>query len=432
MTDNFNIEGTIVLQRNLDEKKKLVLNRGGARSSKSYSISQTLCLKFRNERKKKILVIRKTHKSLTISTQPVIEKILADWDMLKYCRVNKSQGSIWFRSNFMHFSGLDDPEKMKSTDWNYIFVEEANEFTYDDIVMLELRLSAPTVSSQPNQMFLAFNPMDDNLYTKQLETRDDCEVIISSYKDNLYLSEDYITSIERLKDADSYLWKIYGCGEYATPQGVVHSNWLIDDQTYTAQYAKWYAVDFGTNEPAVLTEFLQLSQTDIRANALLYRTGLNHRELIAAIKGEIGNHNHLPIYCDSAEPDRIDEMRQAGLNAIKATKRVKDGIDYVNRYRLHIPSACVDGIKELKSFCYKKDRNGKLTDEVVEYNDHFVSTLRYGIHTHLFSNIKPAETSIQDLMKHDKQAAKKYNLIIRANQNDYSRMIEPRRESVLK
>ena len=36
----------------------------------------------------------------------------------------------------MLFTSIDDPEKIKSTEWNYIWMEEANEFSWNDFIIL--------------------------------------------------------------------------------------------------------------------------------------------------------------------------------------------------------------------------------------------------------------------------------------------------------
>ena len=118
---------------------QIVVNRGGARSSKSYSIAQLLSLKFLQEKSKKILILRKTLPSLRITVLPVMKEIWQGLEVNQYIKEEKVPLDYHFANNWIHFGSLDDPEKIKSSDWNYIWIEEANEFTYEDFVTLKLR-----------------------------------------------------------------------------------------------------------------------------------------------------------------------------------------------------------------------------------------------------------------------------------------------------
>ena len=90
----------------------------------------------------------------------------------------------------------------QSTDWNTIFVEEASEFDIDDYRQLKLRLSSPTYGSYRNHMFLSFNPQDENSWLKTDvidNASEDLTEIVSNYRMNPFLSDDYRRTIEALK-----------------------------------------------------------------------------------------------------------------------------------------------------------------------------------------------------------------------------------------
>jgi len=59
------------------------------------------------------------------------------------------------------------------------------------------------------------------------------------------------------------------------------------------------------------------------------------------------------IYCDSAEPNRIQEINNAGFNAIPADKSVKDGIDFIKSKKLFIDEKSTNLISEIRGYSYK-------------------------------------------------------------------------------
>ncbi len=64
-------------------------------------------------------------------------------------------------------------------------------------------------------------------------------------------------------------------------------------------------------------------------------------------------------------------------------KKVSDGIDAVKRYRLHIHPDSVHLIDEIRSYSWREDRNGRILDEPIKFNDDCVDSLRYAVFSHI-------------------------------------------------
>lgn len=86
---------------------------------------------------------------------------------------------------------------------------------------------------------------------------------------------------------------------------------------------------------------------------------------------------HEPVYCDSAEPDRIKDLQRAGIKALPADKNVKDGIDFIKSRKLFIHSASANLLKEIKSYKYATKQAG-ITEVPLKLNDHAMDAGRYG------------------------------------------------------
>ena len=137
---------TRIFRRNDKTQATTVINRGGARSTKSYSLCQLFTfkrlLKLKNY---KALIIRKTRHALKLSTYLTFIEILKQSDVYNINDDNKSD--LIYRipelNNMIRFTGMDDIGKIKSTEWNDVWMEEANEFSKDDYIFLKTRLNAP-------------------------------------------------------------------------------------------------------------------------------------------------------------------------------------------------------------------------------------------------------------------------------------------------
>lgn len=269
----------------------------------------------------------------------------------------------------------------QSTEFNYVFMEEANEFSLLDFRILSMRMSGPTTEDQPNRMYLSLNPSDEFSWINQkLIHQADVEIIHSTYKDNPFLSDQYVKIIEDLKDIDPTLYKIYGLGQWAQIANKIYSNYIIESKYPDAFDDEFYGVDFGYN---VQTAVVHIGMKDGEAYVIemLYQTKLTNEDLIEKLK-TMNIKKYVSIYADSAEPARIEEICRAGFNCLPAIKKVDDGIDTVKRYRLHLREQDEFVLKEIRSYKWKEDKNGNVLDEPVKFNDHLMDSIRYALHTH--------------------------------------------------
>ncbi len=373
---------TSIFDRNARATAPIIVNVGGARSSKSYSIIQLLVQKFISEDHKEILIARKTLPSLRITAYKTFIQLLEDYGFYPRCIHNKTNLTIKYRNSTVYFLSIDDPEKIKSTEFNYAFLEEANEFTYKDFMILKMRMSAPTPATQPNRIFIALNPSEEFSWINQkLVHWDGVQVIKSTYHDNPFLSTEYTNSLEDLKEIDPELYKIYALGEYAALSNIIYRNYQIDQVFPDAFSDAFFGLDFGFNHPTALVH-IQTKGDELYLEEKIYQTHLTNRDLID-LMNELRIPKKVPIYADNAEPARIEEIYKAGYNVHPAEKSVADGIDQVKRFKLHIHKDSANLVKEFKTYKWREDKNGNILDEPVKFADDGMDATRYGIYTHL-------------------------------------------------
>lgn len=380
------IQITRLFVENRDCPERIVVNRGGARSSKSYSIIQLLVDRFFTIPGRQILIARKTSPALRRSSYRDVIRYLKKLDVYDLVREEKSLLALHFNDSMIQFIGLDDPEKIKSTGWNDIFMEEANEFDYEDFVVLSTRMSEQDTGIK-NKLFMAFNPIDSFHWIKDrlIDTKNpDVREIHSSYRDNPFLPLDYIRDLQALEDQDANYYRIYALGEWGVLDHLVYSNWDVIKEMPNNLEEVFYGIDFGYNAPSALIK-IGLKDEELYEQELLYETGLTNTDLIQRMKELIppDEMREKYIFADSAEPDRIKEIGDAGFLVSGADKKVKDGIDMVKRYKTHILYDSYNLIKEKKSYSWKVDkRTNRIVDDPIKFNDHCMDAERYAIHTY--------------------------------------------------
>ncbi len=65
------------------------------------------------------------------------------------------------------------------------------------------------------------------------------------------------------------------------------------------------------------------------------------------------------MYCDGAEPDKVDYLRRNGFNAVSAKKgagSVKAGISFLQDMKIICHESCVNVAAELENYVYLKDK----------------------------------------------------------------------------
>lgn len=408
-------KGTNVLKRNLLSTARITINRGGTRSSKSYSLLQLLLIKALFERKKKFLFLRKTFPSLRISSLTDFKMICGNMGLWPYIRQEKQTNDFWLNGNLIHFDSLDKPEKKKSTSWNYIFFEEMSDFTWDDFKTMQLYLSAhpgPDGISYEvfpgirvyvkNQIYGALNPVDEYCWikTELLDGQSwDTNEIVSTYKDNINnLHPDVVKAIQDLEKQDHNFYLVYTLGQWGKLENIIYSNWQIikrmDLPNERQIIDTVYGVDFGYSHPASVVR-VDFTDGPTYVQELIYRTKLKTGDLIDLMKDcipieERSNY----IYCDNAEPDSIQDICDAGFNAYPANKDVRAGINRVKMQDLRITEDSIHLIKEIRGYAYKKDKDGHVLEgQPIKFNDHAVDSLRYSIFSY-FSEIVGSDDGI--------------------------------------
>lgn len=277
----------------------------------------------------------------------------------------------------------------QSTDWNYIWLEEATEFSFEEFKTIKLRLRTPSHDGEMNRMFLSFNPINEYHWIKTKLIDDptwDTMEIVSNYRDNPFLPMDYVQALKQLESQDPTFYNIYTLGEWGTLDNIIYHNWEITDKWPDADNMDkvFYGLDFGFNAPTALVEMRQKGR-EIYEKELIYDSKLTNRDLIERLKSVIpvAVRRRYPIYADSAEPDRIEEIRREGFFVKPGAKNIVDGINAVKSYAVYVHQESGNIIKEKRAYSWRKDKNGNVVDEPVGLFDHAMDAERYGIYTHL-------------------------------------------------
>ena len=357
---------------------------GGAGSGKSVFIAQKILFKALTQ-KRKVLIIRKTLNSQKDSCWRLMLEMTSRLKVRSECKVRITDFAIELpNGSMLLFKGLDDSERIKSivgiTD---IWIEEATELIEEDFDQLDLRLRA---RASDLQMFVSFNPISKVNYVYRRwfaqEPGDDTLVVKTTYKDNRFLPEEYIRSLEKRIHTNPTYYKIYALGEFCSLDKLVYNNWRVEAFEPPTDGKLIVGLDFGfTNDPTAIVASI-VKGDDIFIFKEYTGTGKTNQQ-IAEIITSMG-FSKSTIIADSAEPKSVAEIRKCGILRIKESTKGKDsiihGIQRLQGYNLIVHPSCQNIITELENYSWIKDKaTGEYTNKPIDMFNHSLDALRYSL-----------------------------------------------------
>lgn len=353
--------------------KSLIISEGGQSSSKTYSILQIIIFLAKVTKNKIYTIVAESIPFLKVGVIRQFIEILTNEGL--FIQNNFNQGNFTYKigSNIIEFKAYDIPSKAVGAKRDFLFINEAININYETFMNLETRTNICTwIDYNPSYEFWAHDKLIH-------ANREDVAFVHSTYKDNEYLPQKIIDTIERYKEYDPNRYRVMGLGLVGSNEGLVFNNWSsIDAVNLNEQSKVVYGLDFGyTNDPSVCIAIYK-QDGELFVDEIFYGIGMTNADISIALKNNnIGRIDE--IFADSAEPKSIDELYKRGFNVKPATKgpdSIIQGIDLLKQYRLNVTKRSINLIKELRSYFWLKDRNGNMINKPGG-SDHCLDALRY-------------------------------------------------------
>lgn len=374
-----------ILQINADAlatgKYRIIANKGGTRSTKTWSLLQ-LMLIIATSQKVLISIVSESMPHLRKGAMRDMERILDNAKLVedKHYQRNRTENTLTFPNGGMvEFFSVDSYTKVHGAQRDYLFINECNNIEWEIYRQLAIRTS--------KVVFLDWNPRSAFWWDERLEGRGDSILIKSTYLDNPFLSASQIAEIESNKGDENW-WRVYGLGENGSVEGLVYSRYRIVQSIPSTGKMRFYCIDFGfTNDPTAILR-VTLQGGELWIEELAYQVGMLNKD-IAEVLVNSGATRLDNIVADSAEPKSIAEINAiSGLN-IKATTKgqgsIVAGIGAVQAYQLNVMADALGLIEELRNYSWKKDINGNYLNIPIDKYNHALDALRYGVTTYLMA-----------------------------------------------
>ena len=379
---------------------------GSAGSGKSYSICQKIIIRCCKE-PIRVLVCRRYATTLRNSCYALFKEVLTQWKLAPFVKMKETDMSITFpNGSQIIMVGLDTEEKLLSlTNISTVWVEEAFEVEKEKIEQLNLRMRGAAANQQ---IILSWNPISKNswLYNFTIENPPESSIFHhSTYKDNPFLSQEYIAALDEMAVRNPQKYRVYGLGEWGIDaEGLVITNWRCEEFDAMELAAKGLehraGMDIGwIDKSAILDSLYDRENKTIYVFNEFYKSGCQLAELSSAIKEM--KLDKVKLYVDSAEARSIAYFKQEGIRAeacLKGAGSVRAGYMFLQDNLIIVHPKCKNLITEFENLTYKKSKiTGEYTEEFESHDyTHACDGLRYA-YSDIYTN-KKLKTISKDLL----------------------------------
>ena len=284
----------------------------------------------------------------------------------------------------IEFFSADQPGKVRGPRRDILFINEANNISYEIFTQLEVRTK--------KIIWMDWNPVQEFWFYTEVKGKEDTDFITLTYKDNEALDKGIVAAIESRMHNKNW-WKVFGLGELGDAEGKIYKNWAYIDEIPHEARLERRGLDFGyTNDPSALVDIYYYNGGYIIDEAL-YQKGMTNKQIADFVLN--CEYPSTMIVADSAEPKSIDELRSYGVNiipVIKGKDSVAQGIQFVQDQRISVTKNSYNVIKEYRNYLFEVDKDGKVTNDPSPIFNHAMDAIRYG-----FDALRKVDTSELDI-----------------------------------
>lgn len=374
----------------------------------------------------RFLIVRKTAKSLTSSAlvtwrTKVAARAMAAGFVDFYGGSAQEPAQYRFQNGSrVLLAGMDSADKVMSTEFDLVFVQEAIELVEGDWEALTTRLRNGVLPHM--QMLADTNPSAPSHWLRARAQRGTLRILESRHEDNPVLFTDTgeltpagATYIARLDALTGVRHKRLRLGLWVSAEGIIYEGWdpavhLVDPFAIPADWDRYWTVDFGYTNPTVVQFWAQ----DPDGRLWLYREHVQTQRLVEdharALLGYVTDSagswlepRPKAVICDHDAEGRATLSRHLGLPTSPARKDVATGIEamqvrlrpagdgrprlLVFRDALTARDPAMDEAKlpvglaeEIEGYVWARSPDGRpVKEDPVKVNDHSMDAARYTV-----------------------------------------------------
>ena len=368
-------------------KDREILLDGPAGTGKSRAVLEKAFLVALKYPESRILLVRKSRASMTESVLVTLERdvIPRGWPCKSGVRRQFRSAYAMPNGSTLVIGGLDNPDRLMSTEYDMICLFEATEATEDDWEKMLTRLRNNKVPYQ--QAIADCNPSYPKHWLKVRADANKMTRILSRHEDNPTVTPEYLENLANLSGhRRDRLYK----GNWAAAEGMIYDRW--DEAVFVGtrspdEIKRWIiAIDEGYTNPCSMHVYGLDGDGRMYAAEEWVKEGQLESQVVEQAKKYAEQYNIETVIVDPSAKKLIAAIREAGLVVRGANNDVFGGIQTCQEAltvagdglpRLLVHPKCTNWIDEIGSYQWQENRSGEKQDKPVKKNDHSMDEFRY-------------------------------------------------------
>ncbi len=341
------------------------------------------------------LICAPTYKILTQSTLPKFFEL--NPDLKKYYKKSDSEIDIPDRGK-IYIRSTENPNVIEGMTLRWIWADEAGQMKLDAWINFQGRLSILKGNFFATTTPYTLNWLYSDFYEQWKKGNPDYLVVQFRSCDNPYFPKEEYERVKATMDGRTFRRRYDGLFEKM--EGLVYEDFgthnVIEPKIINFKEVIC-GIDWGfTNQTAIAVIGIDNDNTFYLIDEY-YKTGKTTSEIIEKLKYFTSQYKIRFYYPDPAEPDRLEEMKRAGLyprEVNKGNDSIIKGIDAVRNLirqnRFYVFNTCKYTLDEFSMYHYPEPKEGRNEkEEPVKEADHLCDSIRYALYSYKPMTVNP-------------------------------------------
>lgn len=286
------------------------------------------------------------------------------------------------------FKGLErNISSVKSTAGiDILIIEEAEDVSDKAYIALE-----PTIRKPKSEIWPIWNPCKkgsatDFRFRKNPPARS--RIVEINYLDNPFFPD--VLEEQRLRDKEIFnddLYRHIWEGDYleASDAQIFKDCYVVDEFKPKDNWdGPYYGLDFGFSQDPTAAVKCWIADNRLYIEYEAGKVGLELDDTSRYLTEKIPGIEKKSCLADSARPESISYLNRHGMPLVKSVKKwpgsVEEGIMHLKSYdKIIIHPRCNEVLKEFRSYSFKVDRSGDVTDKIIDAYNHYIDAIRYAL-----------------------------------------------------
>ena len=370
---------------------------GGRNSGKSFFMEQLAVMNLNNKKDYRLLVVEDVETNIGEGVKNGIEQRSEEFGMDKFLYGTKVPAEITHKvtGNKVLFKGYHSDAQQKQVkslnEVTAVWYEEGENITYKQFKALRMQLRGG--NEVDRQLFITMNPIITDGYINieffqkppqkvyewfpdgrpkvferiisvDIEDNDGkilvslkCLIVVSTYRDNIYLTPEQKADIEELKLTDPDMYEMLGEGKFVKPRGTYFKEFtrgvhVIDAHILRDHWKRYRVLDYGLDMLACYW-----ISVDDRGHYIVYKELYESDLIISEAAKRIKAMTNEDIYMTYAPPDLWNRRQETGKSAADVFR--ENGVPFIKANNDRVQGWY--NVKEcLKPFETRDEQTGKI------------------------------------------------------------------------